>query len=151
MAATFTVTNNNDSGAGSLRQAITDADAAGGSSTINFASSVSGTISLSSALPILSSSVTIDGSGAAGGRVTIDGGNANRIFFAGDGNPITLNLVNLSLQNGLAKGGNGGSGAGGGLGAGGALFLNSGVTATLTNTQFVGNAAQGGNGGSGMR
>src|SRR5437868_13766719 len=35
-AATFTVTNTNDSGAGSLRQAILDADAATGSITIAF-------------------------------------------------------------------------------------------------------------------
>src|SRR4029079_12025230 len=35
-AATFTVTNINDSGAGSLRQAITDANAAGGADTIEF-------------------------------------------------------------------------------------------------------------------
>lgn len=35
-AATFTVINTNDSGAGSLRQAILDANAAGGSSTVNF-------------------------------------------------------------------------------------------------------------------
>lgn len=36
-AATFTVTNANDSGAGSLREAIDDADANGGSDTIEFA------------------------------------------------------------------------------------------------------------------
>ena len=35
-AATFTVTNTNDSGAGSLRQAITDANGSGGPHTIAF-------------------------------------------------------------------------------------------------------------------
>src|SRR5258706_11084212 len=35
-AATYTVVNTNDSGAGSLRQAITDANANAGADTINF-------------------------------------------------------------------------------------------------------------------
>ena len=67
-AATFTVTNANDSGAGSLRDAITQANAAGGLDTIAFNVSGTGcdgagvcTIALSSALPTISSPVTIDG------------------------------------------------------------------------------------------
>ena len=47
-AATFTVTNLNDSGPGSLRQAILDANAAAGDDTIVFQSGLSGTITLTS-------------------------------------------------------------------------------------------------------
>jgi hypothetical protein len=67
-AATFTVTNTNDSGAGSLRQAITDANAAAGLDTIAFNVSGAGcdgggvcTITPASQLPNVSSPVLIDG------------------------------------------------------------------------------------------
>ena len=62
-AATFTVTNINDSGAGSLRQAITDANAAGGADTIDFNIVGSGvhTIVPASTLPLITGPVTIDG------------------------------------------------------------------------------------------
>ena len=52
-AATFTVTTNADAGAGSLRQAITDANGAAGADTIAFAIPGTGphTIALASALP----------------------------------------------------------------------------------------------------
>lgn len=56
-AATFLVTNTNDSGAGSLRQAILDSNAAGGSNTIEW-SSVFGDMPSLSALPGLTSPVT---------------------------------------------------------------------------------------------
>jgi hypothetical protein len=67
-AATFTVTTTADSGAGSLRQAITDANANSGADTIDFAipageCSAAGvcTITLSSLLPEITEAVTIDG------------------------------------------------------------------------------------------
>jgi hypothetical protein len=61
--ATFTVTNTADSGAGSLRQAILDANAAGGADTIAFNIVGSGvhTIAPVSALPTITGVVTIDG------------------------------------------------------------------------------------------
>lgn len=61
--AAFSVTNTNDSGAGSLRQAITNANALSGLDTITFNISGSGphTITLSSALPTITDSVVIDG------------------------------------------------------------------------------------------
>ncbi len=60
---TYTVTTVADSGAGSLRQAITDANNNGGSDTIAFAIPGGGvhTISPASALPAITDSVTIDG------------------------------------------------------------------------------------------
>ena len=61
-ATTFTVTNTNDSGAGSLRQAIIDANALAGADTIAFAiGSGAQTIVLSSALPTINERLTIDG------------------------------------------------------------------------------------------
>ena len=67
-AATFTVTNTNDSGAGSLRQAILDANGAVGLDTIAFNVSGAGcdgggvcTITPASQLPSISSPVLIDG------------------------------------------------------------------------------------------
>src|ERR1041384_977469 len=63
-ASTFTVTNANDSGAGSLRQAILDANANVGTDTIDFDIPGTGvhTISLTTgALPDITEAVTIDG------------------------------------------------------------------------------------------
>ena len=67
-SATFTVTNTNDSGAGSLRQAINDANSTPGADTIAFNVSGAGcdgngvcTIAPTSALGTLSETVTIDG------------------------------------------------------------------------------------------
>ena len=67
-ATTFTVTNTNDSGAGSLRQAILDANANAGLDTIAFNVSGAGcdgggvcTITPASQLPVISSPVFIDG------------------------------------------------------------------------------------------
>ena len=62
-AATFTVTTTADSGAGSLRQAILDANAAAGPDTIDFNIAGAGvkTITPTSALPTITEAVTIDG------------------------------------------------------------------------------------------
>src|SRR5262245_27765061 len=67
-AATFNVTTTSDSGAGSLRQAITAANNAAGLDSIAFIVSVGGcdgscvcTIALATALPTLNSPVIIDG------------------------------------------------------------------------------------------
>ena len=63
-AATFTVTNTANSGAGSLRQAILDANANPGADTITFAIGAAGSqqsIQPASALPTITDAVTIDG------------------------------------------------------------------------------------------
>src|SRR5262245_42214293 len=62
-AATFTVTNTDDTGAGSLRQAIDDANATPGADTIVFNIPGAGvhTITPQSLLPIVNEAVTIDG------------------------------------------------------------------------------------------
>jgi Right handed beta helix region len=60
--ATFSVTNTNDSGAGSLRQAILDANGSAGADSITFAIGTGPqTIAPTSALPTITDLVTIDG------------------------------------------------------------------------------------------
>ncbi len=63
LLSTFTVTNTSDSGAGSFRQAILDANGANGADTIAFNIPGSGvqTINPASALPEITDPVTIDG------------------------------------------------------------------------------------------
>ena len=69
--ATFRVTSLADGGAGSLRAAIEQANAAAGSDVIFFKAALSGTIGLRSDLPDITDSVSIVGSGA--GKMRIDG------------------------------------------------------------------------------
>jgi hypothetical protein len=76
-ALNYTVTNLNDSGAGSLRDAVALANANPGADTIDFA--VNGTITLTSGLiRIESGPLTITGPGSA--LLTLDGNLTNRIF-----------------------------------------------------------------------
>ena len=63
-ATVYTVTNLNDGGAGSLRQAITDANANAGLDTITFAGNVTGTIELALSLPDITEGLTIAGPGS---------------------------------------------------------------------------------------
>ena len=96
-AVSYTVTNTNDSGAGSLRDAI--ANAASGD-IINFDPSLSGqNISLASTLNF-SRNVTIDGSSLSS-PITISGNNAVRVFYISPSATVTLN--NLRIQNGVAN------------------------------------------------
>jgi autotransporter-associated beta strand protein len=155
---TFTVTSTADTGSGSgtsgdLRYCIENANLFPGS-TIQFDPSLAGdTITLASDLPMLDADVTIDG---GTNNITISGADQHRIFFANTGQ---IKIENLTLANGLAKGGDGGSGlegngGGGGMGAGGALFVRGSLdghmaaSVTLVNVGFSNDAAHGGNGGS---
>src|SRR5262249_3431244 len=73
LMVTFTVANNNDSGAGSLRQAIQDANGNSGLDTIAFAIGTVGsaqTISPQSTLPTIISPVTLDGFSQGGAGYT---------------------------------------------------------------------------------
>ena len=82
MPTTFTVTNTNDSGGGSFRQAIIDSNGSGtGLNTITFAILPAGvqTISLLSALPTVTHPVVIDGTtepGFAGTPIIVLNGSA---------------------------------------------------------------------------
>ena len=74
MFATFTVTNTNDSGAGSLRQAITDANANAGADVIDFnLGAGTPTIAVMSGLPDITDPVTINGNTGGATRVELNG------------------------------------------------------------------------------
>ncbi len=93
------VTNTNDSGAGSLRQAMINANAAGGADTIDF--TISGTINLTSALPDITDSVTINGNNA-----TVAGNDTNfRIFTINSGLTVTINNLTMRDGRGIGSGG----------------------------------------------
>src|SRR5688572_14836355 len=77
IATTYTVTNTNDSGPGSLRKAITDANGTSINDFVVFASGVSGQIDLQSELAI-TSKIVITGPGAD--ILAIDGGDETRLI-----------------------------------------------------------------------
>ena len=128
-AAPFSVTNTADSGEGSLRQAISDANASAGEDTINFDPSLLGqTITLSSQQLTIADSagLIIDGGSA---NITVSGNNAVRVFEVRSGAKLTLN--NLTVANGR--------------GASGGAISNRG-TVTVTNSTLSGNSAPSGGG-----
>ena len=143
-AATLTVTNTLDSGAGSLRAQIL---AAASGDTINF--SVSGTITLASSLPAIAISLTIDGSGQA---ITVDGATSFQILSVNSG--ATLNLRNLTIAHGFSSGDGGGVANEGTLTVTNCTFSNNSTgingdgggidnagTLTVTNSTFYDNSA----------
>src|SRR5689334_20851779 len=77
-AATFTVSNTSDSGAGSLRQAILDADATPGNDEIIFSPLLQGTIILTSGQLSITDSLAISGPGA--GKIVVSGNGVSRVF-----------------------------------------------------------------------
>ena len=108
-AATITVTNTNDSGAGSLRQAILDA-APG--STIDFDPTVFATpqtITLTSGQLVIDKNLAIQGPGAS--ILSVSGNNASRVFSISSG--VTATLGGMTITDGSDAGGyNGGYGGG---------------------------------------
>jgi hypothetical protein len=109
-------------------------------------------------LPLITSDITIAGNGATIRRATAGGTPAFRIFaVAGAGATIpgtdpvyppagALTLRDLTLDNGLAQGGDGGGGAGGGAGLGGAILAQGTLLldrVTITNSEARGGAGGG--------
>ena len=95
MLATFTVTNTDDSGVGSLRQAISDANANAGSDTIVFNISGTGvhTINLASALPTITDTVILDATTDDSFAI-----NGNRPAITLDGNDLAATGLVLSAS-----------------------------------------------------
>lgn len=88
-ASDFLVTNTNDAGSGSFRQAIQDANAAGaGPHTIRFA--VYGQITLLTSLPQITQRVSIDGEN----KITINSNGTNQII-----NPFDVSASNVVIRN----------------------------------------------------
>ncbi|MHB8086712.1 MAG: sortase [Anaerolineaceae bacterium] len=123
-AGTLTVNSTADSGAGSLRQAISDA---GAGDTINFASSLSGATILLASKLTLSKNVTIDGSSLSE-AVIISGNDKVQVFHINSG--VTSVLNSLTIANGGYTGTYSGEGGGGIFNAG---------TLTITNSTITGN------------
>ena len=133
-AGVLTVTNANDSGAGSLRQAI--ADAAAGD-TINFSLPAGSVITLTSQELVLDKNLTVSGPGAD--SLAVSGNNQRRVFRVASG--VTASISGLTIRDGfvLAPGlsSNITDGNGGGV-------LNAG-TLTLTNCTVTNNSVMGSN------
>lgn len=126
----ITVMNTADSGAGSLRQAITDANARPGQDIINFQGTVRGTVVLQSELPVVTDLLTIAGPGRP--VLTIDGNNVGRVLQV-DGTTLALSRLTIT-------GGNAGDGEGGGI-----IVFNGG-TLSLSGSTLSGNSATDGGG-----
>ncbi len=133
-AATFTVSNTSDAGAGSLRDAVDQANRSAGADTISFGSGVGGTITLSSGAIDIFDALTINGPGAS--RLNLSGNNASRIFRiapAIPGDIFTVSLSGLSLINASTSD------------DGGAVFVDD-SDLTVSNCVFRNNSAQRGGG-----
>jgi hypothetical protein len=134
LTATLIVTSTADSGAGSLRQALADAN---NGDTIQFDAALNGqTITLISAELAIDKSITINGPGPT--RLTVErstavGVPAFRIFHVMPGR--TVMIKGLTIYHGLAS-------LGGGV-------SNDHATLTLDNCTVTGNGSEYGNGGSG--
>lgn len=123
-AVDLIVLNTDDSGAGSLRQAIADA---GNGDTILFDSSLNGqTITLTSGQLLITKTLTISGPGA--NLLAISGNNASRVFYI----TSTATISGVTIKEGLAF-------PGGGIYNSGTLnLINSTVFSNAVNTLSVG-------------
>ncbi len=136
-AANLVVTNLADSGPGTLRSAITNADSG---AVITFDPSLSGaSITLSNTLTI-NTNLTIDASGLPGG-LQINGNHAVQIFSVASNTIVFLN--SLTITNGyVSTNGYSSTNYGGGI--------NNNGTLTLTNCILSGNSAPNGGFGGGI-
>ncbi|MBD2531947.1 DUF4347 domain-containing protein [Nostoc flagelliforme FACHB-838] len=122
------VTNTNDSGAGSLRQALLNANATAGADIITFADSVftdatPDIITLTSGQLTITDDVTIVGTGAS--VLTISGNNASTVFeIAGTGTDVSIDGLKIANANDVIYG---------------SIFLNSNTSLNLTNSTVLDN------------
>jgi hypothetical protein len=94
-AASFPVSNLNNSGAGSLRQAILDSNSAGGTNSITFNEGLTGTIVLTSQLSI-SNHLSIIGPGPS--TLAVSGNDVTRVFLIGVNRNVEFH--GLTIRNG---------------------------------------------------
>jgi hypothetical protein len=99
---TYWASNLNDSGAGSLRDAIESANGHAGADDVRFREEMKGTITLSSELSI-TDSLNIHGRGSD--KLTVSGGGTNRVINIAAGADVTIE--HLTIANGFVKDGNG--------------------------------------------
>jgi hypothetical protein len=95
-AANFTVTNLNDTGAGSLRDALDSANSAPGADTILFQSGLSGTIDLASGSLYSYEPLTVDGPGSD--VITLAGSGSDAVFvqYSNPGDDVAIDGLTLS-------------------------------------------------------
>ena len=129
--ATIIVTNLNDAGAGSLRDAINTTNASAGADLIKFAPGLQGEIALATGQLNITDDLTIQG----GGRIAISGENASRVLLINSGLEISVKLLGLTIANG-----------GGGVGFGAGID-NIGEKLTLKDCLVTGNTATSDGGG----
>lgn len=137
-AVTFTVSNTADSGSGSLRQAIIDANTTPGADVIEFAPALSlQTINVGSVMSI-TGSVTIEGPDE---KITLDGGSATRILESNHGLVSAVFINRVVFKDGAVSD----------LSGGGAVFINTqtggDITYRFTDCEFTGNEVTGVSGG----
>ena len=140
-----------DSGPGSLRQALDDANPG---DTVTFLLTAPATITLTSGVVAIAKNVTL--SGPASGTITISAGNASRVFDVLAG--VTAAISNLTLTQGNATSGNGGAVDDSGAltltnvtinnstvsdpaGFGGAIGVETGGSLAMSNSTIDGNSA----------
>lgn len=107
-AATFQVSNLNDAGPGSLRDAITQANAAAGADTVTFAPGLTGTITLTTGDLDVTGATDIQGPGAS--ALTVSGNESSGIFNIDTDEAVGLSrdpvsISGLTLTDGDASGG----------------------------------------------
>jgi hypothetical protein len=124
--ASCVVSNTNDSGAGSLRNCLSNLTTGTAVDTNSITFTATGTITLASALPAINNGVTITGPGA--NKLTIDGGGAYQVFAIGTSVAPTVAISGVTVANGKASAG------------GGAINVVSG-TLTVTGCAFLNNSA----------
>jgi Domain of unknown function (DUF4347) len=134
--ATFNVTNTNDAGAGSLRDAISQANALAGADIINFTGSifrdaVPDTITLTTGQLTISSDITIKGTGAS--KLSISGNNASRVFEIANDSNVTISGLFITQGRAIAYSAREG---GGGIKNSGTLTLNNSTVSGNTTTPY---------------
>jgi CSLREA domain-containing protein len=132
------VTNTADSGAGSLRQAIIDANSNGDANAINFQAGLTGTINLASPLDTLFTSMWINGPGANQLTVARSADPATpqfRVFRVANGlSTVRVQIGGITISNGLDA-------------SGGGIFTSGLAALTVKNCVITGNAANSSGGG----
>jgi RTX calcium-binding nonapeptide repeat (4 copies) len=140
-AETFRVTNLQDGGSGSLRNAVAQANSDSDGDRVVFKSKLSGTIDLTTDAPILIYGGDLEIKGPGARRLAIDGGGHTRVvnLYAGvqAQPPIDVTISGLTLT-----GGNGSD-----LGFGGALVNYDEGNLTLRRVTISGNTSSGPGGG----